>query len=295
MRYWLAAILFTLPLSAAAYVSPGNPDGFVNDFANVISAQAEAELEAMLASYEEQTGIEIAVATIPRLGDETVETYAVRLFEEWGIGKQGQDAGALFVAAIEDREMRIETGYGLEGDLTDAEAAHLLNNVIPPYFSQGDFDGGVRAGVVGILQAVGADFDAGALASGQSAFGAGSFIHQYFFLLIFVFIWFASVLARSRSWWGGGAVGAVGGIGTGIVSGAWLWLPILIAAGLGLDYLVSTKYRSVFLHKDGSSKSHFIFPWIFFMGGGPHRWDKGGGFGGFGGGLSGGGGASGRW
>ncbi len=294
MRFWLATILLALPLPAAAYVSPGPPTGFVNDFAGVLSSEEEASLAQMLAEYQKQTKNEIAVALVNSVGDETIETYAVALFREWGIGTEGQDNGALFVAAVADRVMRVEVGYGLEGDLTDVEASHIVDAVVPPYFVSSDFDGGVRAAVVGMLQAVGADASVGA-AVAQSQGGNGSFIGEFFWLFIFIFIWIASVFARSRSWWAGGVVGAVGGAIAGLAAGAWLWLPILIVAGLGLDYLVSTKYRSMFIHKDGHTKHLSAFPWIFFMGGGPHRWDKGGGFGGFGGGLSGGGGASGRW
>ncbi|MBI1961705.1 MAG: TPM domain-containing protein [Parcubacteria group bacterium] len=293
MRLWLATILLALPLSAAAYVSPGAPGGFVNDFAGVLSSEERASLGQLLSEYQKQTGNEIAVAIVNSVGDETIETYAVALFQEWGIGEAGHDNGALFVVAVADREMRIEVGYGLEGDLTDVEAKHLISTVIPPYFASEDYDGGVRAAVIGMLQAVGADVAVGAAVS--EGRNNGSFIGEYFWLLIFVFIWLASVFARSRSWWLGGVVGAAGGMIAGFATGGWWWLPILIAAGLGLDYLVSTKYQSLFLHTDGATKHHSMFPWIFFMGGGPHRWDKGGGFGGFGGGMSGGGGASGRW
>ena len=292
MRLWLATILLALPIAAHAYTSPGQPIGFVNDFAGVLSAEQEQQLQALLLEYEKQTGNEIVVATINSIGDETIETYAVALFQEWGIGKEGQDNGALFVVAVADKEMRIEVGYGMEGDLTDVESAHLINNVIPPYFAASDFDGGVRAGVIGMLQAIGADVAVGAAVSESR--NNGSFIGEFFWLIIFIFIWLASVFARSRSWWAGGVVGAGGGLIAGLAAGAWLWLPVLIIAGLCIDYLVSTKYRSLFLHTDGTTKHHSIFPWIFLMGGGPHRWDKGGGFGGFGGGMSGGGGASGR-
>lgn len=290
MRYWLAVILFSLPISAVAYVSPGSPVGFVNDFANVISAEAEDELEGMLASYEAQTGIEIAVVTVPQLIDETIETYSVRLFEEWGIGKQGRDNGVLFLAATEDREMRIEVGYGLEGDVTDIEASHLVDVVVPPYFASGDFDGGVRAAMTGIMQAIGVDADLSAFARTTSSSG-GSWWGDFFWIFIFGFVWLSSVLSRSRSWWAGGVVGALAGVIAGFAGASWLWLPAMLVAGLVFDYLISTKFKHLFA--DGHK--HSAWPWLFLIGGGPHKWDKGGGFGGFGGGMSGGGGASGRW
>ncbi|OJI06176.1 hypothetical protein BK004_04905 [bacterium CG10_46_32] len=291
----LTLALLVLPIAAQAYVSPGSPAGFVNDFAGVLSQQQEQVLESTLSQYQAQTGNEIAVVLVNSVGDETIETYAVRLFEEWGIGKKGEDNGALFVAAMSDRVMKIETGYGLEGELTDIEASRIVDTVVPDYFRAEDYDGGIAAAVSGIIQAIGQDFDGGGIVvtppPKQSA-GIG----EYFWLIIFVFIWVASVLARSRSWWAGGVVGAVGGVIIGFAAGAWWWLPILVVAGMLLDYLVSTKYRSMFIHKDGTAKHHSMLPWIFLMGGRPGRWDKGGGgFGGFGGGMSGGGGAAGRW
>jgi len=290
----LIAIFLVIPLSAGAYISPGRPTGFVNDYANVLSAQSKAELEAMLSSYEEQTGSEISVVTIPRLSDETIETYAVRLFEDWGIGKRGQDNGALFLIAVDDREMRIEVGYGLEPDLTDIESKQIVTNVVPPYFQSGDFDEGVRAGVVGMIQAIGKDFDAPAAAlRTKPVEGGGIQWGNFFWFFIFGFMWLGSVLSRSRSWWAGGIVGAVLGLVIGIIV-SWFWLPALIILGFLFDYLVSTKYKSFF--GEGNATAHH-WPWLFFIGGGPNRWDKGGrgGFGGFGGGMSGGGGASGRW
>ena len=101
------AALAALPVAAQAYVSPGAPVGFVNDFAGVLSAAQEVRLSKLLTEYEEQTGNEIAVATVNSIGDETIETYSVQLFREWGIGKEGKDNGALFVIAVTDRVMRI--------------------------------------------------------------------------------------------------------------------------------------------------------------------------------------------
>ena len=290
-------MILAVPRAVFGYVSPGQPTGFVNDFAGVLSVQSKQELEAFLADYEAQTTHEITVATIPRLLDETIETYAVRLFEDWKVGKAGKDNGALFVIAVDDRKMRIETGYGIEPMLTDVEAKQIVTNVVPPYFRSNDYDEGVRAGVVAIIQGIGADYTPSAAVSRDPAArgdNSGAHILDFFWIFIFVFIWMGSVFARSRSWWAGGVLGGVIGLIVWLVSGGWWWLPILIVFGLLFDYLVSTKYKKTFTK--GYEHSG-VWPWLFLMGGRPgRRWDKGGGgFGGFGGGLSGGGGASGRW
>ncbi len=296
-KLYILLILLLFPLTVSAYTSPGAPTGYVNDYASVLSATGKNELEALLTDYQQQTGNEIAVAIIPSLQDETIETYAVQLFEEWGVGGKGQDTGALFVVALEDRLMRIEVGYGLEGDLTDVEAKQIVSNVVPPYFRNNDYDEGVRAAVVVIMQNIGAEYtpSAGVARSTRNQDSGGSIFEEFFWVFFFVFIWMGSVLSRSRSWWAGGVIGGVIGIIVGLFSGGWVWLPLLIVAGLVFDYLVSTKYKKFFAEGHHNSSA---WPWLFLLGGRPGRpWDKrgGGGFGGFGGGLSGGGGASGNW
>tara|TARA_B100001971_G_C18227662_1_gene561675 strand:+ start:176 stop:1054 length:879 start_codon:yes stop_codon:yes gene_type:complete len=292
MKKLIAIILLLIPISAFAYTSPGNPDGFVNDFAGVLSNSSKRELESILNKYEKETGNEVTVAIIPELVDETIETYAVRLFEDWGIGKQKQDNGALFLVSVADRKMRIEVGYGLEGDLTDIESKHIVSTVVPPYFRNNDYDEGVRAAVIGMIAGIGVEMipDGGATAGSTRKEGG---IADFFWVFIFGFMWAGSVFARSRSWWAGGVVGLVIGIIVLIFGGGWWYIPGLVLFGLAFDYLVSTKYKKFFMKGHHHS---LAWPLIFLMGGRPgRRWDKGGGFGGFGGGFSGGGGASGDW
>ncbi|OGY91932.1 MAG: hypothetical protein A3H70_02190 [Candidatus Komeilibacteria bacterium RIFCSPLOWO2_02_FULL_48_11] len=284
-KYFLLLLLATLlPTVVFGYTSPGNPTGHINDFANVLSADAKSSLEELLSAYEQKSGHQLSVAIISELKDETIETYAEKLYQEWGIGQKGKDNGALFLVSVNDREMRIEVGYGLEGDLTDIEAKHLVSAVAPPYFRINDYDQGVRAGVVGMIQAIGGDINVlpePKSETSQLPWG------NYFWFAIFIFMWLTSILARSRSWWLGGVVGGVIGIIVWIAVSAWFWTPILVLAGLIFDYFVSIKY------KQASAAGNFAGLW--WLGGGKHPWDKGGGWGGFGGGSSGGGGASGRW
>ncbi len=135
-RSFFAVILVSLGLFGAgsiahAYTSPGTPDGYVNDYAGILSPQTETQLEAKLAAFEQKTQQEIAVVTISTTQDETVETYATKLFEEWGIGKKDKDNGALLLVAVQDKKLRIEVGYGLEGRLTDARSAQIISNAKP--------------------------------------------------------------------------------------------------------------------------------------------------------------------
>src|SRR3989338_4574107 len=134
---------FLLPTSASSYTSPGKPSGFINDFAGILKPETVSFLNQKLEQFSTDTGNEIVVVTILRLKDETIETYAEKLFQEWGIGKEKGDNGLLLLVSRDDREMRIEVGYGLEPIITDIESGHIIRDVLTPAFKAGDYDAGV--------------------------------------------------------------------------------------------------------------------------------------------------------
>lgn len=127
-----------LPDMIHAYTSPGVSEGFVNDYANVLSLEEEADLESVLHTYEQNSTNEVAVVTVSSTAEETIESYAVQLFEDWGIGKRGQDTGVLMLIAVQDRRVRIEVGYGLESLLTDAESQRIIQRATP-LFQEGRY------------------------------------------------------------------------------------------------------------------------------------------------------------
>lgn len=285
----LIAIVFCfLPSFAFAYISPGAPTGFVNDFAGVFEAGRKNTLNQALTDFQKRTGAELAVVTINELGNETIETYAVKLFEDWGIGQKGKDNGALLLLAVGDRKMRIEVGYGLEGSLTDAFTSSVVRNVLTPAFKAGDFAGGLEQGAALLMQAVESGEPATPIKNKGASF-SGSFTSLFFFALFFIRIIFIS-LARTKSWWLGGVFGGIGagiaGLFLGSLAVAGFGALILIPLGLLFDYLVSRSAGKI-LHKD-----HHIW-WGGGPFGGGFGGGGGGGFGGFGGGRSGGGGSSG--
>jgi len=297
MKKLLFFLLLVFPFGAKAYVSPGATQGFVSDFAQVLSVEEKASLGSLISDFEKKTGNEIAVIFVKNIQGETIETYAVKLFEDWEIGKSGKDNGVLFLASIEDREVRIEVGYGLEGDLTDIESKDIIDNFTIPYFKEGDYFGGTMASVLNIISSLDPSYQIPPSLEEYSEFrassgGSGFDVGFLIWIFVFGFIWLGSVLSRSRSWWLGGVIGSLVGAGIWILKGTWIFLPVIGFFGFIFDYLVSTKYKKLF-EKGSAFKPS---PWIFLMGGRPgSKWDKGGGFGGFGGGMSGGGGASGRW
>jgi uncharacterized protein len=143
----IAVAALLLYAGAAFAASYPDADGFVTDTAGVLDADAEQGLEDFITSLDKSTGAQIAVAVIPTLDDEPIENYAVKLFEKWGVGQKDQDNGVLLVVAANDRKMRIEVGYGLEGAIPDIRAKEITSTVIGPKFKAGDMAGGIMAGV----------------------------------------------------------------------------------------------------------------------------------------------------
>lgn len=130
------------------------PTGRVNDFADIIDASTEAQLDRQLDALERQTSSEIAVATVSSLEGTTIEDYANRLFKEWGVGQAKQDNGVLVVVAPNERTMRIEVGYGLEGVLPDGLCGQIIRDDFTPRFKENDYAGGIAAGVTHLVQLV---------------------------------------------------------------------------------------------------------------------------------------------
>ncbi len=293
-RIALLALFFAGVPSALAFSLPSTPTGYVNDFAGVLSATTSSALEKELTAFEASTTNEIAVVIIPSMSGDYVEHYAVKLFEAWQIGKKDKDNGVLLLLSIEERKMRIEVGYGLEGVLPDALAQRILNNEMTPRLKAGDYDGAVTAGVQAIEEATRGEYAPST--PGESS----SSVLDQFSIGLFVLFWLfgaaqfaAAVFARSKSWYDGGIVGMIGGCAFGVFVLTTVWGTLASIAVLGLlgalfDFVVSRGYSNA---KAAGTK----IPW--WAGGNVGRGGGGGGggFGGFGGGSSGGGGASGGW
>lgn len=279
----LALFLATISY-ASAYSSPGRPAGFVNDFASVLSGEEKTALEAKLKNFSASSSNEIAVAIVNSLGGDTIENFAVKLFEDWKIGKEKKDNGVLILAAMQDKQVRIEVGYGLEGALTDARSSSIIRNDIVPNFKGGNYYGGLDKAAGDIIAVTKGEY-AGENSTGSSADGYDSFSGSWFAAIligIFMIRGAFAALKKKVPWWVGGAWGSVVGLAVSAAAGFAL-IYILIYAILGLVvnlFLIFLPISTIAGRRIG--------------GRGP--WDgRGSGFGGFGGGSSGGGGASGRW
>jgi uncharacterized protein len=264
----------------------------VTDETATLSAADRQALETKLADWEQRSGNQLVVLLVPSTKPEPIEAYSIRVAEAWKIGRKGQDNGALFVVAKEDRKMRIEVGYGLEGVLTDATSRRIIAEDVAPLFRQNRFAAGINAGVDRIIAVVGT----GKPLQPSRATGARrdtGFDYQTLLVLLLVGVpVLGSILRRVfgrllGSTLGGGVIGAgtwllVGSLGIAIGAGIVAFLIMLmVSVGGGIG-----RRGGLWIPTGGS------------WGGGGYG---GGGFGGGGGGFSGGGGsfggggASGGW
>jgi uncharacterized protein len=277
-----AAFILGSACIASAQVAVPPLTGRVVDQAATLSSEQKATLEQTLQAFEARKGSQIAVLIVPTTAPEAIEQYALRVAEQWKIGRKKVDDGAVVVVAKNDRAVRIEVGYGLEGALTDATSKRIISEIIVPQFKQGDFYGGINAGVDRIVRVI--DGEPLPEPSGKPAGGIAGIqqlVPIIFILALVVGGLLRSVLGRFPGALAtGGAVAVVawffaGAVSIAAVAGVIALLFVLLSGGMG--------GHGVGGHRGG-----------FGMGGLGGGGMGGGGFGGGGGGF-GGGGASGRW
>lgn len=184
----VASLLLVLAPAVAPAVGPEvqvpEHDGWVTDRAGLLSADQERSLEALAQSYQAGTGHEVAVLTLPDLGGETIEGTALAVGRAWGIGREGENDGALVLVAKAEREIRIEVGRGLEGNLTDSISGRIIRDVIRPRFRSGDFYAGLREGLEAIHAAIGGDYGPIERSRGSRKESAGLFAIVFFMILL---------------------------------------------------------------------------------------------------------------
>jgi Beta-propeller domains of methanol dehydrogenase type len=256
-----ALVLWSLVSIAQNIPKRPNPPKLVNDFAGVLSPDEERRLEQQLVAYDDSTSNQIAIVTVNTLDDYPIEEYSLKILRDWGVGNKNTNNGIVILAAIKDRKLRIEVGYGLEGAIPDITSSHIIQNDLAPSFRSGDYYEGFSKAAASIIKAAAGEYKAPADYNKRKSKGRGFPLGAIIFVIIMIVLF------------AGGGRGGGGGFMSRRGSG-WLG-PFIIGSMMG---------RSSGGWGGGGS-----------WGGGGGWSGGGGGFGGFGGGGGGGGGASGSW
>lgn len=200
---FLLFIVFTIKV----FSSYPNYVGYVNDFAKVLSSDFSQKLNNKLLDYKNKTTNEVAIVTVDTTGSQSVEEYSGGIFNQWGIGKKEKDNGVLMFFAMKDHKMRIEVGRGLEGELTDIESAHILNDVVRPEFKQQHFEDGINKGVDALISSL-------AVSSATMVPGTNNFIPLIIIIMVGIIIFIFCLAISSLT--------PLGGEGDNRIRGLWV-------------------------------------------------------------------------
>jgi len=280
-RALLAAALLFPPAYTAAEIAVPPLKARVTDLTATLTSDQRAALEQKLAALEARKGSQVPVLLVPTTQPETVEQYAIRVFDQWKLGRKGMDDGVLLLVAKNDRKLRIEVGYGLEGAIPDAIAKRVIDDDIMPLFKQGNFYGGISAGTDRVSKLI----EGESMPPPRRATAPGSGWSTETFFIGFIILAMASQLLHSLL---GRFLGAgVAGVAAGIVG--YVLAGLAAAAIIGLIAFVI----SLFVGATGRRGSGWSSGGNWSSGG--DSWSSGGGGFSGGGGSFGGAGSSDSW
>jgi uncharacterized protein len=279
IRLAFGFLFFWLALSAWAQVAVPDLSRRVTDLTATLTAQQIAELDTQLAALQARKGSQIAVLIVPTLDGEDIAQFGIRVADKWKIGRTKVDDGVILIVAKNDRKLRIEVGYGLEGAIPDAIAKRVIAEIITPYFKAGDYSGGIAAGVGQLIKLI----DGEPLPAPTRASQTDNSLESLLPFMVMGFV-VGSFLAPML---GRGAASGVAGLGTAGL--AWMTSGVLFSSLLmGGGVLFAVLFMGAMGRGGGGGWGSGGFGGGGFGGGGGGSW--GGGGGGFGGG-----GASGSW
>jgi len=269
-RYGFGLLLLLFFTAAVALVNIPDLSHRVTDLTATLSPQQTAALENKLAAFEAEKGSQIAVLIVPTTQPEDIAQFGIRVAETWKIGRKKIDDGVILIVAKDDRKLRIEVGYGLEGAIPDAIAKRVISEVITPFFKVGDFAGGIDAGVSQLIKLIAGESLPAPANEQNDQPDEGAFLFILFGGVIAGFV-LSAIMGRLMG-------GMLAGLGAGAVAMLFFGLGIMVVfIALMVFFIVGIK------HRGGSG-------WTSGGGG----FGSGGSWGG-GGGSFGGGGASGSW
>lgn len=244
LSFFLLVFIFDFGISQVDFPKP---TGYVNDFAGVIPGEYKNKMEIITRELERKTGAAVVVVTIKTTGDMDYNEYANRLYERWGIGKKGVDEGVLILNAVEDRTIRIEVGYGLEGILPDGLCGEIRDRYIIPFLQKGEYGEGLLNGMLAVVSIIAEDKGVTITGempkslptgtrriSGRGGMGIGGLIITLIVILMLLsrggilpFLLLGSMMGPRRNVWSssggfggfGGGFGGFGGFGGGLSGG----------------------------------------------------------------------------
>jgi uncharacterized protein len=288
VRGLLVALLLAWALAAAADVPVPPLTGRVVDLTGTLTSSEIASLTKKLEDFENRKGSQIAVLMVPTTQPETIEQFSIRVADAWKVGRKNVDDGAILVVAKNDRRVRIEVGYGLEGSLTDATTHRIIDEDITPRFRNGDFYSGISAGVDRMMRVIdGEELPPPKPQQRQSPPLSGDDVPVLIIVVLIVSGILRAVLGR-----------LVGSAATGVLVGVLAWMiagSLALSVTLGVIGFFLAFVVGGFAMPGGGGYWSRGGGWSGGSSGGSDRsGDSGGGFSGGGGGF-GGGGASGSW
>ncbi len=275
IRYGLGLCLLLFCMATwAAVISVPELSRRVTDLTGTLSAEQVAALENKLAAFETQKGSQIAVLILPTIGSKDIAEFGIEVADLWKVGRKGVDDGVILIVAKDDHKLRLEVGYGLEGVIPDAVAKRVISETITPHFKNGDYAGGIDAGISQLIGLIGGEtLPAPSEYSSAEGQDDGAFMFILFGGLVAGFV-LSAMIGRVMG-------GMLAGLGSGLLAVLVFGVTFLLALFIGFMIFIIVGVRS-----NGGS-----------------NWSSGGGFGGSSGGSSwsgggggfGGGGASGSW
>lgn len=181
--------MLLLPVQVHAAITFPSLTGRVVDQAGIFDNTTKARIDAILVQHEQKTSNQVVVVTLPSLQGLAIEEFGYQLGRAWGIGTKAKHNGVLLIVAPQERQVRIEVGYGLEGTLTDATSKMIIEQDILPHFKQGDYPGGILAGTTSILATIEGTAEAQPIsASSSSSLGSNLFTLMIYLFLFFIFV-----------------------------------------------------------------------------------------------------------
>ena len=222
-RLLIGVVIFGVATSGMAETMPSKPDRYFNDYAAVVDQTTGLQLNEQLAQFERETSTQLLVAIYRTMESESsVADYTQRIAQTWGVGGKGRSNGAVLFVFVTNRQMFIQTGYGLEGALPDATCYDITHNVIAPFFKRNDYAGGLKAGVAAMMQAVRGEYKGTGrtVKEGETKDNGGGLPIPLIIFLVIVFLVIVSNRGgkgRRRGYgysgWGGPYIGGFGGGG----------------------------------------------------------------------------------